>query len=85
MSPEELVEKVAREISDVRGKGLYDGITLEAEKDRFRIAARAAVSIALEEAAKVFEQQPTGFWSGDRVAYDLRSLIPQDTQERIER
>ena len=62
MTDEQLREAVARAISDVRGP-LYDGITLEAEKDRFRAQADAAIALmrpviraaALEEAARVAE------------------------------
>jgi hypothetical protein len=44
---DELVEKMARAVCDAsHWQGCFDGITLEAERDKFRVYARAALAVA---------------------------------------
>lgn len=76
---DELVEKVARAIAYELG---YTWGSSSLEHDAFREAARAALRVALEEAARVTEQPLGGMYKDVEVrglyAAAIRALIPKE-------
>lgn len=75
-----LLEKVARAICDAtHWEGCFDGITCERECDKFRGYARAAIVVALEQAAKVADRYeiPMAETSASHIAAAIRAMIPK--------
>jgi hypothetical protein len=86
---DELVERMARAVCDAsHWQGCFDGITIEAERDKFRVYARAALAVARpairEECARVAEgvtsyddavQKSAGcYTTGQRIAAAIRAM-----------
>lgn len=82
MSPDELVEKVARAIAHELS---YTWGSSSLEHDAFREAARAALRVALEEAAKACEEVSKDVWTqvGGSDARDLMQAAAEDCAAAI--
>ena len=76
---DDLVERVAIAIDNAICDGDQSSVAMELTSEEIKVLSRAAIAVALEEAAKVAARHHPGSIIGHEIAAAIRALVKEPT------